>query len=291
MSLIERAVSTSVSGAAISGQGPNGIDPKMFDLDYERLVELGLYTPAARNTCLGQEVRAIRLRLLRRLGFEKHGRTYQRGRRLRNLVMTTSAQTGEGTTFMALNLALSLALEDGLETLLVEASTQSPRAVESFALPEGPGLAEWLMATPDEPAKELAALYHRARQAPLSVLPAGGPVMDAPMGKQLGASLAAAAPDSVIIIDAPSVLSAESAIGLAQYADEILMVVAAGATKKPALVAAIDELVDINPNISLVLNQCAFGAEGLDFDFYRHNRYNRAAQGSPHNLRQGGAVQ
>lgn len=291
MSLIEKAVSSSTSGTTVSGPTSDCADPQMFDLDYKMLGELGLYNPEARNTRLGQEMRAIRRRLLRRLGFEQNGQTFQRGRRRRNLIMTTSAHAGEGGTFTALNLALSLALEDGIETLLVEVSTQSPRAVESFTLLEGPGLAEWLAASPAEPSKNIDALFHRARQAPFSILPAGGPVIEPPADKNLGASLAAAAPDSVIIIDAPPVLAAESAVRLAQYVDETLIVVASEKTQKSTLVAAIDELVDTNPNISLILNRRLIGAEGLEFDSYRHNRYNRAAQGSPHNLRQGGAFQ
>lgn len=288
MSLIEKAIAFSSSG---KGKPPNSTEPEAFDLDYGKLAQHGLYHPDASDAELGRDLRILRRRLLHRLGFAHGAKTLRTSRRRRNVVMITSSAAGEGATFTATNLALSLALEDSIEAFLVEASIQAPRLVEHLGLPEGPGLAEWLDAPAAGASIEIASLSRRARQAPLKVLPAGGPAIAAEQRKDLAVELAASTPEGVVFIDAPPISNAASARRLAQYADEILVVVAADETRKPVLVAAIDELVDINPNISLVLNRRVIRAERLDLTANRHNDPYCATGGPSHNLRQGGAFQ
>lgn len=289
MNMIEKAVAraTGRSFGSASGEG-GGDDPNGFDLDHDRLAERGLYHAGAQDARLGAELRTVRRGLLRRLGLSRQGKALH-VRRRRNIVMVCAPHSGAGVTFTALNLALSFALEDGVDALLVEASAG---AGEWLGIGEGRGLGEWLAARTDAPA-DMDAYCLCTRGAPLRVLRAGAPVADWPAlfaDKTMGARLAGAAPDGLVVIDAPPAHTPQAA-ALAEYADEILMVVCAEATRSSSLVAAIDELVDINPEISLMLNRRPGGDAVSDAAFYEHNRTNPGGGGSAAQFRQGGAFQ
>lgn len=62
------------------------------------------------------------------------------------VVGVTSARAGDGKTTVAANLAVSMALSDEREAVLVDLNLRSPRLHSVFALSMGPGLAEALSA-------------------------------------------------------------------------------------------------------------------------------------------------
>ena len=70
------------------------------------------------------------------------------------------------------------------------------------------------------------------------------------------------------MIDAPPVLATTEAIMLARHVDEVIFVVEADATPEAALGAAMDELLDANPNVSLLLNRCLIGPGGSYYGSY-----------------------
>lgn len=301
MNMIEKAVARAKGNPPLSASDKDGDDPMTLDLDDARLVELGLYHAGAKDAPLGEDMRAIRRRLLRRLGLSRRGKALGRRRR-RNIIMVSAPQKGAGATFTALNLALGFALEDGIDALLIDASAG---AGDCLHLPEGPGFAEWLAAPleggPDDEAVIDASDYcARANGVSLrvmrpgasSALEASSPdVMEADWPalfaeQSLGARLAGAAPEGLVIIDAPPARSPLAA-ALAQYVDEILMVVCAEKTRRASLVAAIDELVDINGGVSLILNRRPGGGDAFESDFYEHNQIIRAADAPPHHLAKG----
>ncbi len=246
-----------------------------FKLDYAKFAEAGYYHPDAKASQLALELRAVKRRLLRRIGFLRASGERQSHRmpgRQRNLIMVTSARAGEGKTFSAANLALSLALEDQIETLLVDADVPRPRVRDRFGLAAGPGLTDKLL----DPSLSVSSLQYRADQAPLSILAEGGRVerasdLFATDGCQrLLTELSTQTPDRLVIIDAPPVLATTEAVVLAKYVDEIVFVVEANATPEPAVASAIDELLDINPNVSLMLNRCLIGAGGSHYGSYEY---------------------
>ncbi len=282
MSVVERVAGTAHEIAPVK-QTPAGA-PKPFDLDFARLETLGHYHPSAESTQLALELRAVKRRLLRRIGFLRSSGERQAFRmpgRQRNLILVTSTRAGEGKTYMAVNLALSLAVEDQIETLLVDADIPRPRVRARFDLPRGLGLADWLT----DPSLDAESLCFRAGQAPLSILPEGAPAERATelfateTSQRLWTALSTADRDRLVIIDAPPVLATTEAVVLAKYVDEIVFVVEANATAEPAAAAAIDELLDVNPNVSLVLNRCLIGAGGSHYQSYEY--YDRGQDASP----------
>jgi polysaccharide biosynthesis transport protein len=91
----------------------------------------------------------------------------QRGPRPNRVIMITSAQSQEGKTMLASNLALSIA-RTGRRTLLVDADLRRPSVAALFGVPEGPGMAEVLRGE----AKAADCLRPSAMPG-LSLLPAG----------------------------------------------------------------------------------------------------------------------
>ncbi len=263
----------------------NDAKPVSFDLDFDRLALQGFYHPDARSSQLALELRAVKRRLLRRIGFLRATGDRQAFRtpgRRRNLILVTSARAGEGKTFSAVNLALSLAMEDQIDTLLVDADIPRPKVRSQFGLPAGAGLTDKIL----DPALDTGALCRRADQAPLTVLPEGKPVERAmelfasDASQRLWTDLSAESPERLVIIDAPPVLAATEAVILAKFVDEIVFVVEANATPEPAVAAAIDELLDANPNVSLMLNRCLIGAGGSHYGSYEY--YDRRDDASSH---------
>lgn len=282
MSIVEKAAGT-VHDIAAARRAQAGA-PKPFDLAYEKLAELGHYHPDARASRLALELRAVKRRLLRRIGFLRatgERQAFRMPGRQRNLILVTSTRAGEGKTYTAANLALSLAIEDRIETLLVDADIPRPRVRARFDLPHGPGLSDRLI----DPSLSLDSLCHRARQAPLTVLPEGSAVERATdlfatdMSQRLWSEMSTADRNRLVLIDAPPVLAATETVVLARYVDEIVFVVEANATPEPAVASAVDELLDVNPNVSLVLNRCLIGSGGSHYGSYEY--YDRGEGASP----------
>jgi protein-tyrosine kinase len=249
--------------------------PKSFDLNFAELAKAGLYNPDAASTQLALELRAVKRRLLRRIGFLRAAgerQAFRAAGRQRNLILVTSTCAGEGKSFNAVNLALSLAFEDQIETLLVDADVPRPKVRALLGLPDGPGLTDKFM----DSAIKTEALMHRATQAPLTVMGEGAPVervselFAGDASQRFWADLSNAAPDRLIIIDAPPVLAVTEAVILAKYVDEIVFVVGANSTPETAAASAIDELLDVNPNVSLLLNRCLIGSGGSHYGSYEY---------------------
>ncbi len=249
--------------------------PVAVDLDFERLASLGYYDSENRSSQLALELRAVKRRLLRRIGYLRASGERQAFRtpgRQRNIILVTSTRAGEGKTFTAVNLALSLAIEDKIETLLIDADLARPKIRDRLALPFAAGLSNRLL----DPALDAGALGWRLRNEPLSILPEGAGA-DRPAdlfargeAQRLLSDLATARPDRLVIIDAPPVLAATDAVVLAKFVDEIVFVVEANSTPEAAVAAAVDELIDVNPNVSLMLNRCQIGSGGAHYGSYEY---------------------
>lgn len=286
MGLIEKASGGRDSLAAteptLAPESPHAA-PSLFDLDFAALAAAGFYTPAARSERLSLELRAIKRRLLRRMGLRTAAgdrKIIRRAGRNRNLVVVTSTRPGEGKTFCAINLALSLAFEEEMEVLLVDADLSRPKIRSHFGIPECAGLTDRIQDT----TLSVTSLCWRARQAPLTLLPEGradGRPIDlfsAAEAQRLFAELSSRRSGRIVIVDAPPVLATEEASVIAREADEVLFVVEADHTPEPAAAAALDELLEANANVSLVLNRCLIGAGSSYYGSY--DDYGRGKAGA-----------
>ena len=274
MGLIEKAGGAFGDSATPANEPPvmTG-EPALFDLNFDALGAAGFYTPANRSGRLSLELRAIKRRLLRRLGLRNSAgerRITRRGGRSRNLALVTSSRPGEGKTFCAINLALSLACEEELDVLLIDADAPRPKVRGMLGLPDGPGLSDRLR----DPSIPTLSLCHRARQAPLTVLTEGRPVSRAgelyasAQAQRLFTALSASRPGGLVIVDAPPALATDEAIILARHVDEVIFIIEADATPQAAAAAALDEMLEANPNVSLVLNRCLISGGAAYYGAY-----------------------
>lgn len=276
MGLIEKAggdIDDPFGARSENASGTPRLEAAAFDLDFTALAAQGFYSPNDRSSRLSLELRAIKRNLLRRLGFRNAGgerRIIRKGGRQRNLALVTSTRPGEGKTFSAINLALSLACEDDIEVLLVDADTPRPKVRAHFGLPSAPGLTDRL----SDPSLSIDSLTLKARQAPLSVLPEGAPTNRAAdlfasaETQRVFTELSLRRTGRLVIIDAPPVLATTEAVMLARHVDEVIFIVEADATPEAGVSAALDELLDANPNVSLLLNRCLIGASGAYYGSY-----------------------
>jgi MinD-like ATPase involved in chromosome partitioning or flagellar assembly len=131
-----------------------------------------------------------------------------------------SVKGGSGTTVISAALALSAAAA-GHDVLLADLAGDLP-AVLGIPEPDGPGLADWLGAGPDVPGDALGRLEVDAGPH-LTVLPAGGPLPDAPRrAEELAAALAGES--RVVVADCGSAPSATT-VAVAAGASLSLLVV------------------------------------------------------------------
>jgi len=280
MGLIERAIGAAGAGVGEAAAGPvqpfSRIDGEPFDMDAARLRKLGVYAPGASAGTQAYELRAIKRRLLRRIGFLQRAgrdpRALRNAGRQRNLILLTSTRPGEGKSFVAVNLALSLALEERIPVCLIDGDTARPRLRSYFGFEESAGLVD-LIANAD---RDLASVSRKASGAPLSFVSEGSRVSNptelfgSAAAKRAFARLSLSHPDGVVLIDAPPVLATTETVALARLADEVVFVVEADSTPQPAIASALDEIIEVNPNVSLVLNRCLAPAGGSYYSAYEY---------------------
>ncbi|NHK26943.1 hypothetical protein FF098_003345 [Parvularcula flava] len=235
---------------------------RVFELNKDLLARQGFLVPDTKDKRLALEMRAVKRRLLRRLNFY---RTENSSRRrptprgpVRNTVLFTSTRPAEGKTFSAINLALSLALEDNISVLLIDADVPRPKVFHHFGLEAGEGLTDRVLDS-STPMEELIV---REGTYPLSLLSQGRAKVN-PIELFASEEMAEFVeevsrryPDRIIIFDAPPVLATPEAVVLARHVDETIFLVEANETPEPAVAIALEELLDNNENISLILNKC-----------------------------------
>ncbi len=237
------------------------------------LREAGLLSPAYEGFKLAREYRYIKRPLIARaLG---RGAT-----RVPNgyLVMVASAVSGEGKSFTAVNLALSLSLEKDLHVLLVDADVAKPQISRVLGLAEAPGLLDVLR----DPQLNVERAILQTNIATLSVLPAGKPSAEATellasrRMEQVAAALGEHDNQRIVLFDSPPLLQSNESHPLTQIAGQILVVVRAGSTPQPVLLDALETLKN-HPAVALVLNQSVQSAAAPYYYYgYGSERSDRA---------------
>ena len=171
------------------------------------------------------------------------------------LIMIASAMAGEGKTFTALNLALSLALEKDLRVLLVDGDVAKPQLTHVLGLAEAPGLLDALR----QPDLDVESLIRPTDVPALSFLPAGAGTEEATellssARMERTAERLGERGERVVLFDSPPLLQTTESPALARLAGQVVVVVRAESTPQPVLLDALKTL-EGHPSVSLVLNQ------------------------------------
>ena len=224
---------------------------RRIELDLARMRELGMVTAAGGRTNLLEEFRIIKRPLLKR-AFAERGPKDNPG----NLIMVTSSLPGEGKTYSAINLAMSIAMELDHTVLLVDADVARPSVLRTLGLPAQRGLMDILL----DDKLDLADVMLRTNVDTLSILPAG---TSTPRATELLASstmtamvheLAHRYPDRVIIFDSPPLMLTSESRVLASHMGQIIVVVEAQTTTQHAVKEALQQLEGM-ANVNLIYNK------------------------------------
>ncbi|MDB5747567.1 MAG: protein tyrosine kinase [Massilia sp.] len=223
---------------------------RQVELDLAAMREAGLVTAASGRTSLLEDFRVIKRPLLQRAF------TQATGGRPNNLIMITSSLPGEGKTYCALNLAMSIAMELDHTVLLVDADVARPSVLRTLGLPAQRGLMDILV----DDKLDLSDVMLRTNVDTLSILPAG---TSTPRATELLASstmsnlvneIAHRYPDRVIIFDSPPLLLTSESRVLASHMGQIVVVVEAQGTTQQAVQESLRQLEGCS-NVNLIYNK------------------------------------
>src|SRR6516164_4532091 len=173
-----------------------------------------------------------------------------------NVIMITSAVPGEGKTFMSLNLALSMRLEEDITVLLVDGDVVNPRLTQILGLDSRPGLLDLVK----DPALSTELAIVPTDLPGLAFLPAGRHeanatelVASARM-HQVVSKLGSDNPARLVLFDSAPLLVTTESQALAHFAGQVVMVVQAEQTQQHIVFDALETLAEDKPAF-LVLNQ------------------------------------
>jgi exopolysaccharide/PEP-CTERM locus tyrosine autokinase len=236
----------------------------VVEVDRARLRAGALIEPDAPTGALAEEFRIVKRQLL----LNARAATDLAPEKKRTILIC-SAQPGEGKSFCAMNLALSLSSEKDVEVLLVDADFPKPDVMKTLGLEAGRGLVDAIA----DPALDPESLVLATDLPGLSVLPAGRQednvteLLASERTKDVFRRLSEAAPNRFIIFDSPPALLASPASALAAHAGQLVMVVRADRTTEAELRDAL-ELLSACERVSLLLNATGFAAGGRRFGAY-----------------------
>lgn len=233
-------------------------------VDRAVLAEAGFIVPDAPVSGLAEEFRLIKRTLL--AGVQRRISLPEEKRRS---VLVTSAQSGDGKSFCAINLALSLAGEREVKVLLVDGDFAKPEMLSILGIDGGPGLVDAL-ADPDVDPEDFVV----STDVPgLSVMSAGAKANDVPellaseRTRAVLARLAAADGRRIILFDSSPALMASPAAVLAGCVGQALVVVRADSTTEADLRETIGLLAPCD-HIGLILNAAGAAVTGRKYGSY-----------------------
>ncbi|WP_210395010.1 XrtA-associated tyrosine autokinase [Motiliproteus sediminis] len=247
-------------------QPSSGLDKPVIEIDVERLDELGFVTPTERFSKIKEEYRYIKRPLLNN-AFGATASTLRNP----NLIMVSSSFSGEGKTFTAVNLAISMALEQDRNVLLIDADVVHPHVCERLGIEERPGLLDFLRGN-----LEVTDIIYDTSIPKLKLVTAGtrhhhaSEMLASEKMKRLMTELSTRYSDRVVIFDTSPLLGASETNVLSQNAGQAVVVVEQGRTTHQQLEQALRLL---NPEIAtnLILNKSNAGRSEYYGYYYANN--------------------
>jgi exopolysaccharide/PEP-CTERM locus tyrosine autokinase len=245
-----------------------------WPVDMYALKRMGLIpADAEAERRLADELRGVKRPLLAN-AIGKGAETFIHGKR----IVVTSAEAGEGKTFAAVNLALSLAREADFEVLLVDGDVPKSDITRIFGLSDKPGLMDVLA---DEQRAPTDAIV-QTDVPNLLVVPAG---QRHPLAAELFRSrrmeyvldeLGGRNRRRLVVFDSSPLLATSESQVLASHMGQVVLVVAASRTRRQAVHSALRRLNELQ-YVGLVLNMSRLPA--AENYYNRHSHYLRAFKG------------
>ncbi|MBK8323932.1 MAG: tyrosine-protein kinase family protein [Betaproteobacteria bacterium] len=229
--VIDPQSSPAVSQPAPSAIAAAPVEPAVrsasFPIDMRRLAAMGLVSPEDTRSRIAEEFRVIKRPLLANAN-PAGGSGVARA----NLIMITSSLPGEGKSFSAFNLAMSIAMELDRSVLLVDADVIRPSLPTLLGLRQSPGLLDLL----SDPSVRFSDVHMHTGVEKLSFIPSGNAhpraaeMLASNAMTSLVGELATRYPDRIIIFDSPPLLVTTESRVLATQMGQIVFVVRAERT-------------------------------------------------------------
>ncbi|URW76777.1 AAA family ATPase [Sphingomonas donggukensis] len=252
-------------GTPLRAVAPVKHDRPAAVVDRAALQERGMIVPGTAVTALAEQFRLVKRQLL------QTSRKVEDADKAR-AILVCSARPGDGKTWCAVNLALSLAAERDVEVLLVDADFAKPDVLPTLGVVAdgGPGLLDALA----DPTLDVETCIADTDVPQLALLPAGTrmngdtELLASDRARAVLHRLVSANPRRIVIFDSPPALAASPAAELAANVGQVMLVVRADRTSESDLRESV-ALLDGCEHVQLVLNAVAFQPGGPRFgDYY-----------------------
>lgn len=244
------------------------IDPtrsfsRQLDVNLRKLAAEGFITPDNVSTTLSHNFRRLKRPILNNV--RGKGATVLDNA---NLIMFTSSYPGEGKTFSAINMALSIAMERDKRVLLIDADVTKPSHHKIFGVEMGHGLTDLLLGE----VRDVSDIIYKTNIPSLSLMLSGS---ETPHSTELFASQAMEAfvtelsqryNDRIIIFDAAPLLLPTEASVLASHMGQIVLVVEAGETRRDDVRQSVNMLT--NRIVLLLLNKVRDAGDQVGYGYY-----------------------
>ncbi len=250
-------------GASVAPPGGGGRHSQQFDFDLAALAQRKFLVPNCDDRILIDEFRALK-RTLANNAMAKAPNPIRRA----NIILVTSALPGEGKTYCAINLAMSLAAQVDNRVLLIDADVVKPALSQRLNMPPHRGLLDLLT---DQPTP-MCDVILRTNIPKFSIIPSSVPrsdsaerVSSAAMDRLLD-EMSQRYADRLIVIDAPPLLLTNESRILASLAGQVVMVVEAGKTTHRAVQNAYEAVAQC-PVVLSILNKRSQAMAGYGYGY------------------------
>jgi receptor protein-tyrosine kinase len=244
---LKKEVTTSNHDSEQVGSSRAGI----LNIDKKSLEERGYLIDNGTRKSIKDEFRQIKRKLLNN-AFGAASKTLDNS----NLVMVSSSKPNEGKTFVSINLALSIALEQDKTVLLIDADVLRPSINRELGVGNVPGLIEYLLGEK----QTIADIIYNTNIDKLKVIPAGEPhhlsneLLASDKMESLAKELAERYPDRIVIFDCPPLIGVTETLVLANLMGQAIVVVEESKTQLSDIQKATENLSD-DLALGIVLNK------------------------------------
>lgn len=223
----------------------------ILSIDKNLLKEKGYLIDTRERQPIENELRQIKRKLLNN-AFGKNAKLLKHP----NLIMVTSPKPNEGKSFISINLALSIALEQDKTVLLVDADVLRPSVNRELGIEQTNGLIEYLLKDDEE----VSNVIFNTNIDKLKLIPAGKPhhlsneLLASEKMVLLADELANRYPDRVVIFDCPPLIGISETLVLSNLVGQAVIVVEESKTSIASIQEATKPLND-ELALGIVLNK------------------------------------
>lgn len=234
--------------------------------NWDDLEANGFINPSVAHKQVSEEFRSIK----RPLVINAIGGA-ERGIERSNLILITSSVPGEGKSFTAINLAISIAAERDKQVLLVDADVAKPSVSKTLGIRKSPGLIEYLEGS----GVKFSEIILQTEIEGLRIVPAGKShqfsteLLASNRMSDLSRELSERYADRIVIFDSPPLLAATEAEVLLHLVGQVVLVIEAEKTGQNIVMESVKKLESCDVVLAL-LNKTK---RSLDMNYYAYGKY------------------